>query len=1267
MEPATKKWMLKVAQAAGTDIEFKVQQGKREQQLAQIHLEIDKQRQEMRNSMTFAVITKDGKVQYSMTETSEQIDELEYEELGETSGLSRIDEDQVSTLAGKLLQMQMQMEMAGFTKEEITEELYFPLVREKLMPETLVPDEYSKTLEMLTETNKLYKEDMKDQVNPQLAEDANNFALAKKGIGICGKLAKGISDMVPGSEMATEIISLTETVLITGVTAAEAIKKGDLLGSGKDILDNIGSILTTALSFYSPDLAKDVAGFYKAGEGLALFATNLAMTPPNIEEAMNSLADAVSGAFAKGMEKSGQTDSVALKSLQSTLAIAIRDAGKVPKLIKAVKEGDVGGIVDFATQVAKDAVKSGLDIKGLIDQKGKSEDIAKSIENTKNAMENNLALAIDGLGAIVKSGKTIFDTVQDGEKPGAAVAAILDNLGVVLTSSLSIYDPKLGEKTGSLCKAGAGLVGAATQAFIDKEPDKALLTLANAVASGFDGGMAFAGKTDNLVLKATRDSIVQAITALSSIPAIVTAVKEGDFAAVVDEVNKVAAGAIKTSFNIKAAFDEDGKSDSDKEDIEKQKDKLVEMITSSLDGAAGALKTGKIVYDAVKKGEISGAAEDIVSGIGDTLGKFLGTFAPPDIAKTVANAYAASTSLVLVGNAFMKKDPEKAIQALSNGFSAAFSMANPDKKDRTFNIIGESIDAAFATLAKAPRIMQLIDEGDYDEAIQLTSQTAEAAISRALKIKKDGGKPPSEEDESVEDEEPKEEGVDEPKEEGVDEPEEEVSDEGAKALVNLKDLLSNPATCKKIKEKVQEEQEKAAIADIEREMEEFEAMINDVDTGGEEVSEHRSIEVLIAQMQKDKLILDLALKITSAGLDMAAKFVPALEIGSSAIKFVASLTAAAKRAMAMNTWMKNHADARSAQSPYSTSIKNFVTNQQEQFAYYTIQATLNLARVIGASLSTSGIGAIVGEPLRKAADLAEVANDAWKTFYDEVMMRKGWEVTKQAFANPRNRRLGLLARQLNPTLAKYSIAWGAKVKMDPLALSAMASCGLNDATLSRQDANVQNVVKYLEVKFYDDRQIKQALPEPPSWKPESTTLTARSWLAVKTAGETKGNLVKEDTGMIEGRLLKIGVLDGKIDAVELEIDKLDELINGSPATDILKLAMETTESVLTSTEGPLTEEETEKQEQEKAEIEKKKKEEIEQQRAKIDSQLLDQFESELNALIGAFNTYQPKKGKKLEPHAEMKAVAEEFQGHAEIRMGKVKELKLQLVKLTSTV
>jgi hypothetical protein len=320
----------------------------------------------------------------------------------------------------------------------------------------------------------------------------------------------------------------------------------------------------------------------------------------------------------------------------------------------------------------------------------------------------------------------------------------------------------------------------------------------------------------------------------------------------------------------------------------------------------------------------------------------------------------------------------------------------------------------------------------------------------------------------------------------------------------------------------------------------------------------------------------------------------------------ASLTAAAKRAMALNEWLKNKHDGKSAASPYSSSISNFVTNQKEQFAYYSIKAALELAQLIGSLLSSTGLCAAVGEPLQKAAALAETTVDKLKEFYDQAEMEKAWATTKQALDNPNNRRLGLIARSLNPTLAKYSLAWGAYEKKDPIAKSALASCGLNAATLADKDSNVDNVVKFLEVKFSDDRQVKKALPKKPKWQPADIKLDIKCWAATRTAGEKQGDLKKQATGAIDGALAHTAKLAAEIAALPAK-----------PSADDKKKHLE----------------------------------------------LLTAHETQLATLRVAFEAYKPVRAANNTPHEEMAVIVDTFVGLVEVEQGEIKTKRASASKV----
>ena len=111
------------------------------------------------------------------------------------------------------------------------------------------------------------------------------------------------------------------------------------------------------------------------------------------------------------------------------------------------------------------------------------------------------------------------------------------------------------------------------------------------------------------------------------------------------------------------------------------------------------------------------------------------------------------------------------------------------------------------------------------------------------------------------------------------------------------------------------------------------------------------------------------------------------------------------------------------------------------------------------------------------------------------------------------------ARALNPTLAKYGIAWGAVIKKDPLARNALTACRLNEATLENDDANVDKVVDYLERFYSDDDKLYREIEEAAKWMPTDIELTALSWTQVKQAAIKNAKLENPDTGNIDGLLV----------------------------------------------------------------------------------------------------------------------------------------------------
>ena len=99
----------------------------------------------------------------------------------------------------------------------------------------------------------------------------------------------------------------------------------------------------------------------------------------------------------------------------------------------------------------------------------------------------------------------------------------------------------------------------------------------------------------------------------------------------------------------------------------------------------------------------------------------------------------------------------------------------------------------------------------------------------------------------------------------------------------------------------------------------------------------------------------------------------------------------------------------------------------------------------------------------------------------QAQLKKAWQATKKALNNPKNRRLGMKARKMNPTLAKYSIAYG-MMEEDPIAVSMGLACGLNEKTLKNPSTNVAKVKQYLEAKFPDDGTVVGFWEEEKGWE-----------------------------------------------------------------------------------------------------------------------------------------------------------------------------------------
>lgn len=312
-----------------------------------------------------------------------------------------------------------------------------------------------------------------------------------------------------------------------------------------------------------------------------------------------------------------------------------------------------------------------------------------------------------------------------------------------------------------------------------------------------------------------------------------------------------------------------------------------------------------------------------------------------------------------------------------------------------------------------------------------------------------------------------------------------------------------------------------AKAEVEQEMADMQLGMDGMSEAQLAGAAASDIDALIAKLQRDRLIINMAVKVMSGGADMLAQVVPGLGVAAAGIRLIAELTAAAERAVQLKRWIDNQDDFEAAQSVLSSASRNFVRNQATQLTDHSINAALQLAKMIAEAAKLAGPAAKAGVVASIVVSAVQSAKDIIKDIYDEQELENAWSLFEKSMANPANRRLALQVRAAHPTLAKYTIAWGAQVKGDLLAKNAFRACKLNEASLRNPDSDVNKVVEYLEVFYEEDQQLYRSLTEALDWVPQPVLLTLRSWTQVKSAAAKAKQWDSPSTGTVDGLLSKL--------------------------------------------------------------------------------------------------------------------------------------------------
>ncbi len=336
-------------------------------------------------------------------------------------------------------------------------------------------------------------------------------------------------------------------------------------------------------------------------------------------------------------------------------------------------------------------------------------------------------------------------------------------------------------------------------------------------------------------------------------------------------------------------------------------------------------------------------------------------------------------------------------------------------------------------------------------------------------------------------------------------------------------------------EEIMEELEKA-----DEELAEYERQLVLIDEGGIAAADLKSIEKLMAEMQKDQQTIELVLMVGEAvtgfgtsGVSLAnwarndftdvvvGEILGPLKAAKLILKLAVNLKKAAERIRLFNTFVANNKRAMKAASSLTSAISGFSERKSTQIAFRTIEDALLIVEIASTILGsvpepfTMAIGKTMGLVTKAAQGVSEGA----EFLFTEKKLAEAWKTTIAALNDTRNRALGLSALRLNPTLAMHAIAWAAMTKQppDPIARIALSDLGLNEQTLAVSGSE-RKVREYLAIKLSEDGEMIDPDLVAPEWAPKSVKLNREDWYLVTL--RAKREAVPKLTETTEAAILK---------------------------------------------------------------------------------------------------------------------------------------------------
>ncbi|MBC2836525.1 hypothetical protein [Paragemmobacter straminiformis] len=282
-------------------------------------------------------------------------------------------------------------------------------------------------------------------------------------------------------------------------------------------------------------------------------------------------------------------------------------------------------------------------------------------------------------------------------------------------------------------------------------------------------------------------------------------------------------------------------------------------------------------------------------------------------------------------------------------------------------------------------------------------------------------------------------------------------------------------------------------------------LINDASPSPEELDNDEKAEKSVAALEKLTNEAEacnqkwqMVNTLTSGGASILVAALPVAGLVVAIQRLAMDTAILVRKSIQLNKWMDNMALTMGNHSVYGPAITSRLSSAK-------IQVSQQSLLVIYAALGVASEGAKLGDCTGAATgisigvNMARALTEFGFKMHKEAEIEAGWQLYKEARANPGDRKRARKAMRWNSTLSKCVLAYGIVKDGDPIAKEVGRSCGLTPEILVDGKNVCTKVVKYFETVYSDDPQVKRRIPLKKDWHPGMANLSLDSWLRFKAA------------------------------------------------------------------------------------------------------------------------------------------------------------------------